>query len=268
MIKAKVLAIATLAAAVLGSASARAAAPFQFDSLGPISDVTAHWQRYQPARAFCIRPNAPQYTPGGTGATDTGSDRACRRSGFPASATGLVRVAIRAPVLCAGCRRLFIDFSKIGSGSRYAHGHVFYRLASANFSYTFDPLAHSPNTKNFTNDKLLVPEGSAQEPIVWALDLHQFAGFTSDTARFVHNAIQGPYYTGPWYVNRHGRRIWGVYLDVDVADATRYSSAQLNELGYVAGFNSGSLCQSDGDLLYAGCADAWSFSASAVDPFS
>lgn len=246
-----------------------AAIPFQADSLGPIRDVTARWQAYQPAAVFCVKPNVPEYTPGGAGPTVTAANRACRHSGFPRATRGLVVIRVRTPSLCPGCRRLFIDFSRIGAGPQYAHGHVFYRLTSPNFTYTFDPVAHSPNTKNFSNDKLLVPEGSPQQPLVWALDLHQFAGFTSDTANFVHNVAQGPYYTGPWYVNRAGRRVRGVYLDVDVADATPFpGGAQANQIGYAAGFNSGARCPSDGDLLYAGCVDAWSFSVSAIDPFA
>jgi hypothetical protein len=246
-----------------------AGAPFQADSLGPIRDVTAHWRSYQPASVFCIRPNVSEYTPGGAGPTVTGANRACRHSGFSRAAKGLVIIRVGAPTLCPGCRRLFIDFAKIRPGAGYAHGHIFYRLVSPNPTYTFDPIAHSPNTKNFSNDKLLVPEGSPQEPLVWALDLHQFAGFTSDTANFVHNAAQGPYYTGPWYVNRAGRRVHGVYLDVDVADATRLpGGAEANSIGYAAGFNGGGACPSDADLLYAGCVDSWSYSASTVDPWA
>jgi hypothetical protein len=245
------------------------AAPFQADSIGPAADVTAHWRSYQPASVFCVKPDVPEYTPGGTGTTVRAASPACRRSGFRRGTTRLVVIRVRTPTLCPGCRRLFIDFSKIATGSMYAHGHVFYRLTSPNFTYTLDPLAHSPNTKNFSNDKLLVPEGSPQQPIVWAGDNHQFAGFTSDTAHFVHNVAQGPYYTGPWYVNRQGRRIAGVYLDVDVADATRYpGGAQANEIGYADGFNSATRCPSDADFLYAGCFDSWGFSVSSIDPFA
>ncbi len=260
------LALALGSTLAFGVPAAQAALPFQSDSMGPITDVTATWQHYQPASAFCIRPDAPQYTPGGTGATATGRDPACRRSGYPASATGLVKVQIRTPILCAGCRRLFINFAKIPATGG-ARGHAYYHLAAFNFTYTVDPLAHSPNTKNFTNDKLLTPEGSLQEPIIGAFDLHAIA-YVADTANFVHNAIQGPYYIGPWYVNRHGQRINGVYLDVDVADANPIGNALLDGIGYVAGFNSGMFCSSDADLLYGGCVDDWSFSASTVDPFS
>jgi hypothetical protein len=233
--------------------------------MGSLTDVTAHWRQYQPARAFCIRPDAPQYTPGGTGASATGADRACRRSGFAASATGLVKIKVSAPILCPGCRRLFIDFSKIPSTGG-AHGHVYYHLASANLTYTVDPVAHSPNTKNFTNDKLLSPDGSLQELIIGAFDLHAIS-YVADTSYFIHTAIQGPYYIGPWYLNRAGHRIDGVYLDVDVEDAARSSSAELDAIRYVDGFNSGTLCPSDGDAFYAGCVDSFSFSTSTVNPF-
>ncbi len=254
----------TVALAALPAAANAAAAP-QNDSLGPIRDVTAQWRSYQPASAFCIKPDTPQYTPGGSGATATGRDPACRRSGFPRSATGLVKIEVRTPPLCTGCRRLFIDFSKIGAGTSYAHGHAYYRLTSANFTYTVDPIAHSPNTKNFTNDKLLAPSGSLQEKVLGELDLHQAFAYVTDTAHFVHTAIQGRYYVGPWYLNRAGKQIDGVYFDVDVADATAFPSAQLNAIGYAAGFDSGQFCpSSDPDALYGGCIDSFSLSATTV----
>jgi hypothetical protein len=254
---------------VLGAVAPTAGAavvPFGTDSMGPLVDVTAHWQDYQPASAFCIKPDARQYTPGGAGATATGLDAACRRSGFPVGATGLVKVAIRTPILCAGCRRVFIDFSKIPATGG-AHGHVYYHLASFNPTYTVDPIAHSPNTKNFTNDKLLSPTGSLQEKLIGAFDLHAIA-YVTDTSHFVHNALQGPYYAGPWYLNRHGARVYGVYLDVDIADAARLPIAALNTIVYADGFDSGRLCPGDDDLLYAGCLDDWGLSASGIDPFA
>jgi hypothetical protein len=261
-----------LVTAALLTIATHAAGPFQANAMGPMRDVTANWRHYQPASVFCIKPDVSEYTPGGVGATATGRDPACRRSGFPATAKGLVRVAMRTPGLCRGCRRLFIDFSKIPAANTppiyYARGHVFFRLVSPNSSYTINPIAHSPNTKNFTNDKLLAPAGSPQEQVIGALDLHQLFGYVSDTAHFVHTAIQGPYYIGPWYVNRAGRRIEGVYLDVDVADATSLGSAQLDNIVYAAGFNSGQLCPSeDQDSFYAGCVDSWGYSISTVDPF-
>jgi len=261
----RIVALALGLLVMSGVAAAHAAVAFQQDSMGPLTDVTAHWQRYQPARAFCIRPDATQYTPGGTGANATGADPACRRSGFPADATGLIKIQVRAPILCAGCRRLVIEFSKIPAGG--AQGHAYYHLASGNFTYTVDPIAHSPNTKTFTNDKLLAPPGSPQELIIDAIDLHAIA-YVTDTVHFIHTAIQGPYYIGPWYLNRRGHRIHGVYLDVDVADAAHFPIAQLNEIGYVDGFNSGKLCPSDADAFYAGCVDSFGYSVSMVNPFA
>jgi hypothetical protein len=247
------------------------AVPFSEDALGPIRDVTAHWRDYQPASEFCIWPDAQQYTPGGDGAGATGRDLACRRSGFTRHARGLVKIVVRTPPLCRGCRRLFIDFSRIPTQDSpphyYAHGHAFYRLASANFSYTVEPVAHSPNTKNFTNDKLLAPNGSPQEPVLSTLDRHQTFGYVTDTVHFIHTAIQGPYYIGPWYLNRQGRRIYGVYLDVNLAQATPYGNPQLDAIGYGAGFDARRLCPSDGDAFYAGCFDWWALSTSSVDPF-
>jgi hypothetical protein len=255
--------------ATLAVPIASRAEPFQQDPMGPISDVTADWQHYQPAAAFCVKPDVAEYASGGIGKTVTGRLAACRRSGFAASAKGLVLVHVRTPTLCPGCRRLFIDFSKIPKNappSAYAHGHVFYRLNSFNWTYTVDPLAHSPNTKTFTNDKLLVPNGSPQEPFVRGFDMYAM-DYVSDTAHFVHSASQGPYYAGPWYVNRSGQRIDGVYLDVDVADATEYPDPNFNAIGYAAGFNSGQACPSDADGYYGGCFDWWGMSASTVDPY-
>src|SRR5579884_2503809 len=161
--------------ALLGPGSVSgASSPFHYNALGPIRDVTAQWQRYQPAAVFCVRPETPEYTPGGIGPTVTGANPACRRSGFARSARGLVVIRVRTPTLCPGCRRLFIDFSKIPAADKppayYPRGHIFYRLVSPNLTYTVDPIGHSPNTKNFTNDKLLAPTGSRQEQIIGAFD--------------------------------------------------------------------------------------------------
>ncbi len=265
------VAIALTAAAAAGAGVAQAAPSLEQDSLGPVTDVTAEWQQYQPAAAFCIKPDAPQYTPGGAGATATGLDPACAMSGFAPTATGLVKVQINTPPLCAGCRRLFIDFSKIPARnappSYYAHGHAYYHLATFNPTYTVAPTAHSPNTKNFTNDKLIAPDGSLQAQLAAVFDTHAIV-YVADTANFVHNAVQGPYYVGPWYVNTAGQRIDGVYLDLDTSHAKRLGSDTLDEVGYVDGFNSGALCPTDADLLYGGCVDWGGISASSIDPFA
>ncbi len=260
--------------ALLGSGSVSGAStPFHYDALGAIRDVTAQWQRYQPADVFCVRPEQTEYTPGGVGPTVTGADPACRHSGFPRTARGLVVIRVRTPTLCSGCRRLFIDFSGISTVDRppdYSpRGHVFYRLVSPNFTYTVDPIDHSPNTKNFTNDKLLAPNGSPQDRVIGAFDLHQAFGYTTDVRNFVHTKIQGPYYAGPWYLNRAGRRIRGVYFDVDVADASQFpGGAQANDIAYAAGFNAARVCPGDQDSFYGGCVDWWAYSTSRVNPFA
>jgi hypothetical protein len=238
-----------------------------------MADVTTHWQRYQPANVFCVQPDVTEYTPGGIGPTVTARNPACRHSGYAKSAKGLVIIRVNTPTLCPGCRRLFIDFTRIPKSNAppyyYPRGHVFYRLTSANNTYTVDPLDHSPNTKNFTNDKLLDPDGSPQEPVISDVDLHQLAGYTTDTANFVHTAVQGPYYAGPWYVNRQGKRIDGVYFDLDVADATENpGGVAFNDVAYAAGFNSGQACPNDDDSFYGGCVDWWGYGTSTVNPYA
>src|SRR4051794_28740062 len=251
-------------------ALADSSGPFQNDPMGRLRDVTEHWRHYQPAGRFCVKPDTTTYTPGGNGADATGRDRACRRSGFSRHAKALVKVHVRTPSFCAGCRRFFIDFSKIpkktAAGDGHAQGHAYYHLDSINNSYTVDAKAHSPNTKNFTNDKLIAPNGSPQEQLIGAWDLHAIE-YVTDTRSVIHTGSQGPYYIGPWYENRHHKRIHGVYLDVDVADATQWPNPQLNAIGYIAGFNSGDVCPTDDDSFYAGCFDWWGMSSNTIDPF-
>jgi hypothetical protein len=249
-----------------------ASGPFHYNALGPLRDVTAQWQRYQPADVFCVKPETAEFTPGGVGPTVTGANPACRRSGYPHSARGLVVIRVRTPALCSGCRRLFIDFSKIPARNSppdyYPRGHLFYRLISPNPTYTVDPIDHSPNTKNFTNDKFVSPNGSARATVIGVLDLHQAAGYAGDTTNFVHTKLQGPYYIGPWYLNRAGRRVHGVYFDVDAADATQLpGGGEANDIGYVGGFDTRRVCPGDQDSFYGGCVDWWAYSTSTVDPF-
>jgi hypothetical protein len=238
--------------------------------MGPLSDATAHWRDYQPASSFCIKPTGGEYTPGGVGPTTSGRDPACRRSGFGAKAKGLVKIDVRTRKLCGGCVRLFIDFSKIprsaARGDGYARGHAYYHLDSLNDTYTVDSSDHSPNTKDFTNDKLIAPDGSPQAPVIATFDLHAIA-YVTDTGHFVHTGAQGPYYIGPWYLSRTGKRIHGAYLDVDIADATQWPNPELNAIGYVAGFNRRGICPNDDDAFYAGCFDYWGMSSNTIDPF-
>jgi len=195
-------------------------------AMGPVTDVTPNWRHYQPASTFCVKPDVKQYAQGGDGAT---SDPACA-----------LRITVNTPPLCTGCRRLFFDFSKA-----VAKGHVYYHLTSPDPGLTVDPTAHSPNTKNFTNDKLLSPDGSLQEQVIGGFDTHAVS-YVTDTAHFTHTVVQGPYYIGPWYVNRRGQQINGVYLDV----------TGTGPFGYMAGYNSGRLCPNDDDAYYVGCVDA------------
>jgi hypothetical protein len=291
MRRASLFLIAVLAVAAPSSAKAPWR-PITQDPLGPISDVTQRWQDFQPAAAFCIKPENFELT-GDQGATATGSDPACAFSGFPPSARGLYKVDLGAavgrptPPLCNGCRRIFIAFSKIRANAPplyyYAHGHAYFRFDSRNPYYVADPYAHSPNMKNFLNDKLLVPNDPSDPryPFVFGFDLHGME-YVSDTAHFVHATAQGPWYAGPWYVNTAGKRINGVYLDIDVSSCPARSCslhrALLDDIWYRAGYSDGanmcgrdpithSYTYTDGNYLYGGCFNAFGFSSRGVDPF-
>lgn len=252
---------------------------FMVDPLGPIQDVTGCWQRFQPAEAFCIPLTATDFTPGGVGPTTDGGEPACAFSGFGPEDENLKRIALDKPPLCEGCRRLFIDYSRIpedGPATHYADGHAYLMLASANFGYTSDPQAHSPNTKNFTNDTLIsdliTQPFNPLRPILGLTESY-LKLFVASTGQFAHTAIQGPHYIGPWYVNRDGERIEGVYYDVDVtAGFGFYGQPELDAIQYMVGYAGGGvLCEfpifEDGNLLYGGCLDAFGQSSTAVVPY-
>jgi hypothetical protein len=252
---------------------------FLIDPIGTLTDVTCDWQHYQPAAQFCVKLDGIEFAPGGTGVLTDGHDPACADSGFAADETGLYKFDFAVPTLCPGCRRMFVDFTTIppdepGAQLFYAHGHAYYRIESANQTYTVEPIAHSPNTKNFYNDKLVSPPGTPVETFVGAADTHDMA-YVTDTVHFIHTAIQGVHYIGPWYVNRDGERIHGLYLDVNVGDATSGGNPSYDAFFYQSAFNSGQdTCfangvpmTTDGDLLYGGCVDRIGGSREAYDPF-
>lgn len=262
--------------------------PLMQDPLGTLRDVTLVWQDYQPAEDFCIPLDSFDFHPALTGqyGLSCSDDQlvALQLAGLcPMAGCGphdTYRVRVKTPDLCNGCRRLFIDFTAIGendpgAGLFYAHGHAYWRMHAWNFTYTIDPVAHSPNMKNFTNDKLVAPEGSIQEHVAHAFDLHAMS-YVTDTVFFHHTETQGPYFIGPWYVNEAGETVHGVYMDVDVASATSFGNPNLDEIRYWAGFNAGeatcpdnhSPAYADGDYFYGGCATHPGMSSTGIDPFS
>ena len=263
-----VLIVGVMAVSAAGAAPLPAT-PFTQDPLGPISDVTASAAAYQPADLFCVRPDVYQIA--GPGEKTTSADPACANSGFPANWPGLVKIRVQTPSLCDGCRRIFIDYSKIGpndGNNFYAHGHAYFHLTSLTPGYAVDPVAHSPNIKNFTNDKLFVPDGSPQELPVSTADTYAIA-FTGNTAHTVYSVAQGPYYAGSWYLNQEGVRIYGSYLDVQPSP---FPQVPEDGIGYGAGFYSGDITcpnslngeTADGDGYYGGCADRFGFSSTRV----
>jgi hypothetical protein len=250
--------------------------PLSSDPVGPISNVTGDWQYYQPASDFCV-PDQVVEVPSDTQDTQSGSNPACASSGFTPSDSGLYEVKIVTPPLCGTCVRLFIDYAAIQPSSlgTYSQGHAFYRLSSANPTYSSSPVAHSPNIKNFTNDYLVSPPASAQSEVFSNVDPHLLA-YAADTAHFAHTTVQGPYYIGPWYLNQYGDRIDGAYIDVDLARATQLGEAELDDIFYGAAYNTDpSLCPdtlanpayNDANYFYGGCVNAGGFSAEAIDPW-
>jgi hypothetical protein len=278
--KRAVLACTALVLAVsVASAHDFPATPFTQSPMGPLVDVTDVWTDYQPADAFCVGPDVFQLT--GTGPTVDGADPDCAFSGFAPADTGLVKIEIVTPPLCNGCRRLFLDYAQIPPNEptvRYAHGHSYFHYGSLNPTAPVEPIAHSPNVKNFTNDKAFVPDGSVQEPLVWAFDSHNRT-YTGNTAHTVHSEVQGPYYTGPWYVNAAGERIVGAYLDINVSGdlGALPGDHRLNEIAYFAAFHSGEAtcpdeligdgAYADGDAFYGGCIDGFGAGREVIDPF-
>ena len=275
------LAIAAVVALAALAVPARATGsnPTSDDPLGPLVDVTADWQEFQPISDFCVRPSVFEFP--ATTETATGADRVCRKSGYPEKSVGLYEVKITAPTLCSGCRRLFIDYSKIAAstpGAPTSHGHAYFRFMSFNQSYTVSPVAHSPNIKNLTNDYLVAPPGSPRSTVAATADQYDMA-YAADSADFAHVAAQGPYYVGPWYLNTAGQRVYGAYLDVDLSRATQLRDPDANVIRYAAGFDSSpATCPDavifgstyrDGNYFYGGCVNAFGASGPpGVDPWS
>ena len=266
-----------LCAAGAAWAPARAAGPPALavvNPLGPLLDVTADWQHYQPSADFCVHPTVAEVP--ASPATLTGGVPACQASGFSRGTAGLVERRVAAPPLCSGCHRLFIDFTRRPADG--AAGHAFFRLNSLNPTFTVAPTAHSPNIKNFTNDYLVAPPGSPTSTVVATVDRFDMA-YVGDTTNFAHIGIQGPYYIGPWYLNQQGQRIYGAYLDLNLNAATRLPLAGANSIVYATGYNADpATCPDalvagpayrDGNYLYAGCVNAFGYSAlPGIDPWA
>lgn len=243
--------------------------PLMLDAMGPLVDVTDDWERYQPAASFCVELDGfDGYTAfsGDAGPVCEGSDD--------------LLVEIDTPPLCELCRRLFIDYAEIpeanqpGAGLFWARGHVYFRLHAPNPTHTVNPIAHSPNIKNLTNDKFVSPEGSVPEQVWTQVDTHAIA-YVGSTGRHTHSEIQGPYYVGPTYVNTDGQTVRGAYLDLLAGPAL--GDAALDSVRYWVGYNAGeATCPdnvlfdgdyADGNYGYGGCAAHPAISESAVWPY-
>jgi hypothetical protein len=262
---------AIVLAVVFAAGTARAEPmPMVLDAMGPLVDVTDNWTDYQPSESFCVTLDGfDGYTAfsGDAGPTCEGSDD--------------LLVEIQTPELCDGCMRMFINYEAIpaendmAAGLLYARGHVFFHLGGFN-AYTADPLAHSPNIKNFTNDKFIAPYGSPQEQVATQFDTRSIA-YVGSTSKHTHSEVQGPYYVGPTYRNTEGRLIRGAYVDVTIPGSSA-GSPEADGIRYWVGYNAGeATCPdnvlfegtyADGNYGYAACAAHPAISESVIDPFA
>lgn len=251
--------------------------PLTQDPLGPLLDVSASWQDYQPADCFYVQPEVFELS-GDDGDDVVGDTDGCHAAGLTEGAAAH-RVEIETPALCNGCRRLFLDYSAIPPENDppryYARGHSYFSFRSWNPTYTADPRSHSPNVKNVRNDELFVPPGAPWERLAHGFDLYAMS-YAADPANTAHTDAMGPYYIGPWYVNRQGAKVFGAYLDVDAVSAEDLRNPRLNEIRYGAAFNSGeATCPdnvlfgggfADGNYGYGGCIDRFGGSSHGVNP--
>lgn len=255
--------------------------PFTQDPIGPLVDVTVDWQEHQPAECFYVRPDVFEFSGDDEARTrDPESEpEECLNPGFDLATEETYRVEIETPPLCPGCRRLFLDYSAIPPENDppdyYARGHAYFSFRSWNVTYTADPRSHSPNVKNVRNDEFFVPPGAPWEPFAHGFDLYAMS-YAADPANTAHTEAMGPYYVGPWYVNRDGAKVFGAYLDVDAVSAEDLRNPRLNEIRYGAAFNSGeATCPdnvlfggefADGNYGYGGCIDRFGGSGHGVNP--
>jgi hypothetical protein len=160
--------------------------------------------------------------------------------------------------LCAGCRRIFIDYAAIPLGNYVSpappagDGHWAARFTlDFSFSATTPFNAHSPNFKNLCSDKKFNPaKGSDCIQGVSQFDMygHDFEG---DTTVFHHFPYEGRYYNGPAYLAGTSPAdyhwVQGAYFDVDPAGASQLG------VFYNAGYRGAGDVLPDTDWSY-GCA--------------
>jgi hypothetical protein len=257
----------TAGAQVSNPCDAQSPPPVCDSALGPLVDVTANWSYYQPALVqpipisdYC--PNEPTCSngdiedaqPGGAGwcGTETVNQPSSGPNIPPSTeVSGLPSFIISAPPpgkytpyngspycilqyipddftpLCAGCYRVFLDYSAIPFGtynsvSPASDGHWAGHFATDDsFSATTPFNGHSPNFKNLCSDKFINPApGAGCGPPISQSDLfgHNLEG---DSTIFHHYPKEGRYFNGPAYLAGTGPADYhwvnGAYFDVDPA---------------------------------------------------
>lgn len=235
------------------------ALPICVAALGPLRDVTSNWQSYQPALVQPVPISDyvadPEDAPPPAGVGVCGGEAAHPPPPIPASteANALPAPAPGPPpgdnspftgshycqlrylstdfdALCAGCRRVLVDYSAIPAGnatSPGADGHWAARFnAGSDFTPTMPFNGHSPNVKNLCADKstlLNTAPGSDCLPALAQFDEHAME-LEGDSSIFHHFPFEGRYFNGPAYLAGDGVGVpyhWvhGAYFDLNLGGA-------------------------------------------------
>ena len=136
------------------------------------------------------------------------------------------------PPLCA--RGSVIDYAAIKPSSLVLTRRERVYRPSRNPTYSSSPTAQ-PNIKNFTNDYLVAPPGSAHSQLIAKVDPHLLT-YAADTAHYEHTT-SGALLHRTLLPEPDGDRIDGAYIDVDLAQGTQLKRAELDGISYGAAFD-------------------------------
>ena len=249
-----------------------ASAPFHYDALGPMRDVTTHWQAYQPASTFCVKPETDEYTPGGIGPTVTGANPGLSALGLLAGHQG-------------------------ARGYPCPHAHAVLRLPEPVHRLRGHPgqeqaPALLPPRPRLLPARVIQPDlhrrpdrsqpqhqelHQRQAPVPGVRPGGDHRRARSPPGLRVHGRHRqlhphedpGSVLHRPLVRNRAGRRIEGCTSTSTSADATQLPGGARPTTSATRPASTAALAApGPRDLLYAGCFDSFGFSASSVNPYA